>query len=60
VRQPLITRIAGQLVFTATGDNGLGGFSCAKERIEKQMTAAKAWTFPDVRQTASTNVDDIV
>jgi hypothetical protein len=33
-------------------------FSRAKERIEKQMTAAKAWTFHDVRKTASTNMGD--
>jgi integrase len=51
--------IAGDFVFTTTGDSALGGFSRAKERIDKKMKATKPWTFHDLRRTASTNMGDI-
>jgi integrase len=54
-----VTRIAGDFVFTTTGDSGLGGFSRAKERINKRMKAAKPWTFHDLRRTASTGMSSL-
>jgi hypothetical protein len=43
--------------FTATAD--AGGFPRAKERLERMMQAAEAWTFHDMRRTVSTNMSDI-
>ena len=55
-----VTRIdKSDFVFTTTGDSGLGGFSRAKERIDRKMKATKPWTFHDLRRTASTNIGDI-
>jgi hypothetical protein len=46
--------------FNATGDSVTrAGSRGAKERLERMMQAAKAWTFHDMRRTVSTNMGDI-
>jgi integrase len=54
-----IKPIAGDFVFTTTGDSSIGGFSRAKERIDKKMKAAEAWTLHDLRRSAATGMGNI-
>jgi integrase len=55
-----VKRIAGSdHVFTTTGDSGLGGFSRAKERLDRRMKPAGSFTFHDLRRTCATGMADI-
>jgi integrase len=52
--------IAGAgFVFTTTGDSGVGGFSRAKERIDKKMKSAESWTLHDLRRSCATGMANI-
>jgi integrase len=52
--------IAGAgFVFTTTGDSSVGGFSRAKNRIDKKMRSAERWALHDLRRSCATGMANI-
>ena len=55
-----VTPIAGSdFVFTTTGTTSVGGFSRAKERLDKGMKGVKPWKFHDLRRTCATGLQKL-
>jgi integrase len=55
-----VTPIAGDYVFTVSGDAAVASSSALKERLDKRMrTPPGSWTLHDVRRTVATGMADI-